>query len=131
MFSFHLPKFAALKVELPTGGEAVMIHVGDGRFVSNLPPLVLAGVDPNIEGVEVRDLPITWDGETLPGHKNVHPALFAFDARGAAEAVEKAAAGGDTFALQVMERLNQAEKMLDARSLLADPEAAADVQDAA
>lgn len=115
MFAFNLPKHAAIKVELPTGGSAIMIHVGDGRFVTNMPPLVLAGVSV-VEGEEVAGLPIDWASDALPA--DLHSTFFAFDAAGAARAVEAAAAAGDVKAREVLDRLAEAEKMLAARERL-------------
>lgn len=115
MFKFTMPRHAAIKVELPTGGEAIMIHTGEGRFVTNMPPLVLAGVAV-VEGQEVTGLPIGWDSGALP--EDLHHAIFAFDAAGAARAVEAAAAAGDVKAREVVDRLADAEKMLAARERL-------------
>jgi hypothetical protein len=112
MFAFDLPRHAAIKVELPTGGEAIMIHVGGGRFVTNMPPLVLAGVSA-VEGEEVTGLPMDWDSGALP--HDLHSAFFAFDTIGAARAVEVAAAAGDVSAQGVLTRMRDAEKMLAAR----------------
>lgn len=112
MFTFDLPKHAAIKVELPTGGDAVMIHLGEGRFVSNVPPLVLAGVSV-VADTEVTGLQVGWDSGALP--PNVHSAIFVFDVAGAAVAVETAAAGGDVKAIEVVNKMRDAEKMLAAQ----------------
>ena len=129
MFSFDLPLHAAVKVELPTGGSAIMVHVGGGRFISNIPPLVLAGVS-TVAGVEEHGLPVAWDSQTLAG--NVHSALFAFDTAGAAKAVQDAAAAGDEVAREMLRKMEEAEAMLAAQKavgLVKDPEAVADSQD--
>lgn len=130
MFCFDLPKHAALKVELPTGGEAIMVHLGGGRFVSNIPPLALAGVS-DVEGVQVADVPLTWDSSVLPA--DAHHAVFGFDTVMAEKSLEAAAAAGDERARSVLSQLELAEKQLAAQravGMVRDPEAAADVQDA-
>ena len=113
MFCLDLPTNAAINVELPTGGAAIMIHLGGGRFATNLPPLVLAGVSEVKDGAPVTDLPVTWDSGALPAE--LHAALFVFDAQGAARSVEAAAAAGDANAKAVVDRMADAEKMLAAR----------------
>lgn len=113
MFCLDLPTNAAIRVELPTGGAAIMIHLGGGRFATNLPPLVLAGVSVVKDGPPVTDLPVTWDSGALPAE--LHSTVFAFDALGAARAVEAAAVAGDMKALAVVDRMADAEKMLSAR----------------
>jgi hypothetical protein len=117
MFSFDLPKSAALMVALPTGGHAIFVHVGGGRFVSKVPPIVLAGVarEPS---AQVEGLPVAWDGETLPGDAEAHPTAFVFDVGSAQAAVERAAAGGDKYAQLVLDELQAAQKTLDAREAL-------------
>lgn len=131
MFAFDLPKNAFLKVELPTGGEAIFAHVGGGRFVSNIPPLALAGISP-VEGEQVVGLPLTWDSSLLPA--DGHHAVFAFDTVMAEKSLEDAAAAGDERAIGVLSQLQAAEKQLEAQravGLVRDPEVVADVQDAA
>lgn len=113
MFAFNLPERAAIKVELPTGGAAIMIHLGGGRFATNLPPMALAGVSEVKGGAPVTDLPVTWDSGALPAE--LHATLFVFDAQGAARSVEAAAAAGDANAKAVVDRMADAEKMLAAR----------------
>lgn len=113
MFCLDLPINAAIRVELPTGGAAIMIHLGGGRFATNLPPLALAGVSEVKDGAPVTDLPVTWDSGALPA--KLHAVLFVFDAQGAARAVEAAAVAGDMKALAVVDRMADAEKMLTAR----------------
>ena len=113
MFCLDLPTNAAINVELPTGGAAIMIHLGGGRFATNLPPLALAGVSEVKDGAPVTDLPVTWDSGALPAE--LHAALFVFDAQGAARSVEAAAVAGDMKALAVVDRMADAEKMLAAR----------------
>lgn len=112
MFCLDLPTNAAIRVELPTGGAAIMIHLGGGRFATNLPPLVLAGVSDVKDGAPVTGLPVTWDS-ALPDE--LHGTLFVFDVQGAARAVEAAAVAGDMNAKAVVDRMADAEKMLAAR----------------
>lgn len=123
MFSFSLPRFAALVVSLPTGGQTLMLHVGDGKFVSKVPPIVLAGVSPE-PMAQVEGLPVGWDGTTLPGNVEAHPTAFVFDVAAAQSAVEAAAASGDTYAQMVMAELRAAEQVLDARTALGVMDAA-------
>lgn len=119
MFAFDLPRFAALSVSLPTGGGTMMIHVGGGRFIAKVPPLVLAGVSPAAAGVgDTEGLPIEWDGTTLPGDGESRASFFAFDVAAAQRSVEEAAAGGDTFAQKILEELARAEEVLAARAAL-------------
>lgn len=120
MFAFDLPKFAALQVQFPTGGGSLLVHVGGGRFISKVPPIVLAGampateVEQNIEGI-----PVTWDGTTLPGDADAKPVFMAFDVASAQGALEAAAQAGDKFALAVMAEIEQAQKTIDAQAALA------------
>lgn len=113
MFCLDLPTNAAIRVELPTGGAAIMIHLGGGRFATNLPPLALAGVSAVKDGAPVTDLPVTWDSGARPAE--LHATLFVFDAQGAARSVEAAAVAGDANAKAVVDRMADAEKMLTAR----------------
>ena len=121
MFSFDLPMYAAMKVQLPTGGDAMMIHLGAGRFVSNVPPLVLVAVtaDP---GQGIKDVALTWDSKCLPA--DVHHTTFGFDLVGAQRSLEAAAAAGDELAREVMSKLTAAEAMLEADEARVEHEAA-------
>lgn len=114
MFSFELPKGAALAVQSPTGGTLVMVHKGDGQFVSDLPPLVLMGVSSAAEQ-RVEGLPIGWDGDSFPVGGPQHQCTFQFDAVAASRAVEIAAAQRDPAAMAMLERLNEAGEVLKAR----------------
>lgn len=125
MFSFDLPKFAALQVSLPTGGGAIMVHVGGGRFISKVPPIALAGLVPAAEPAQnVEGLPVAWDGATLPGDGESAPVYFAFDVASAQRSVEEAAAAGDTFAKAILTELDAAQRTLDARAKLGVMDAA-------
>jgi hypothetical protein len=117
MFSFKLPRGAALSVSLPTGGAASFVHVGDGRFVSSVPPIQIDGVRPEGEGGEDM-LPVTWDAEFLPAGTSVQAVKFGFDVPGAAGAVEAAAAAGDPHAQHIVGLMKQAEDMIAARAAL-------------
>lgn len=117
MFSFALPKFAALQVSLPTGGVALFVHMGEGRFLSKVPPIVLAGVTP-VESDQTEGLPVGWDASELAGDKPAFPTAFVYDVGGAQKAVEDAAAGGDTFARLILDELEAAQRALDARAAL-------------
>lgn len=118
MFAFDLPKHSMIKVELPTGGEVLMIHLGFGRFVSNLPPLVLVGVSP-VENEQVAQLPVVWDSEAIK-LDGLHHALFGFDHVGCANSVERAAAAGDERALEMLEKLREADAALAALDALVE-----------
>ena len=133
MFGFDMPKNAAIKVELPTGGSAVMVHTGGGHFVSSVPPLALAGISA-VEGEQSINLPLAWESNALPA--DVHHALFAFDTAMAEKSLEAAAAAGDVRAKAVLDQVIAAEAQLQAQIAVgmvsaADPEVAADTQDAA
>ena len=112
MFAFSLPLHAVIRVELPTGGTTMMAHIGGGRFVSNIPPLALAGIS-DAPGTEVSGLPLTWDSQAMPA--DAHPAVFEFDTVGAEKSLEAAAAAGDERARAVLAQLAEAEKQLEAQ----------------
>jgi len=114
MFSFSLPKGAALVVSAPTGGQQVFVHKGDGQFVSDLPPLVLLGMSADAEQ-KVEGLPVAWDSESFPHGAPTHQCTFMFDAVAASRAVEIAAAQRDPEAMALMERLADADKVHKAR----------------
>lgn len=121
MFSFDLPKHAAIKVNLPTGGDAVMIHLGGGRFVSNIPPLVLVAVSA-VKDEGIKDVPLVWDSKCLPA--DLHHITFDFDLVGAQRSLEAAAAAGDELAREVMGKLTAADAMLEANEARVEHEAA-------
>lgn len=112
MFKFDLPKNAVLRVDLPTGGTAIMAHVGGGQFVSNIPPLALAGISA-VAGEEVSGLPLVWDSSLLPA--DAHHAVFGFDTAMAEKSLEDAAAAGDARAKAVLDQVIEAEKQLQAQ----------------
>lgn len=118
MFKFDLPAGAALHVFLPTGGETILVHAGEGRFLSKVPPIALAGLAREGEGVGAIGLPVSWDGQTLPGDGPTQPIWFGFDVNAAADAVKAASEGGDTFARAVMAEIEAAQRTLDAREAL-------------
>ena len=119
MFAFELPKFAALQVQFPTGGGSLLVHVGGGRFISKVPPIVLAGVVPAAEvASNIEGIPVTWDGTTLPGDADAQPVYMAFDVASAQGSVEAAAAAGDKFARAVLDEIVQAQRTLEARASL-------------
>lgn len=113
MFSFELPVNTAITVDLPTGGATVMVHLGGGRFLSKLPPIALPALSREPEPGAV-DVPVTWDGQTLPGDGGAHAGVVTFDVRGAAQAVEAAAKDGDTYAQRVVAQMREAAAEIDA-----------------
>lgn len=126
MFAFDLPKFAALQVQFPTGGGSLLVHLGGGRFVSKVPPIVLAGVVPATEpAVNQEGLPVTWDGTSLPGDADAQPVFMAFDVASAQGSVEAAAAAGDKFAQAVLDEIAAAQRTLDAQAALSQQRAEA------
>ena len=134
MFKIDLPKMAVLNVALPTGGMAAFVHLGEGRFLSGLPPVMLAGVSLEAEATH-EGLPVEWDGSVFPAGCEAHPVAFVFDALGAQRSVEAAAAAGDLGAAAMLEQIHAAEKQLAAQVAVgmvpADAEVAADTQGAA
>jgi len=114
VFKFTLPKDAAIVVASPTGGNMLFVHKGDGEFVSDLPPLVLMGVSTSVEQ-HVEDLPVVWDGTSFPVGGTQHKCTFVFDTVGASKSVEAAAAAGDPAAVDMINRLADADKVLKAR----------------
>lgn len=106
MFAFDLPKFASMSVALPTGGSAIFVHVGEGRFISNVPPIAMAGISA-VKDEVVTGVPLGWDSDALPVVS--HGATFVFDIAGAATAVEEAAGKGDTKAREIMDLLQKIE----------------------
>jgi len=112
MFKFTLPKGAALHVDLPTGGSAIFVHDGDGKFLSTVPPLVLVGMDRDTEQ-HVSGLPVEWDSSKFQLSGDAKACVFEFDAASAQQAVETAAAAGDASAATMLERIKAAEKQLD------------------
>lgn len=124
MFSFDLPESAALHVILPTGTETILVHAGGGRFVSKVPPIVLAGLVRAGQEAGAEGVPVAWDGKTLPGDGESQTVAFGFDVQAAAEAVRAAAAEGDTYARAVVAELEHADRTLAARQALLNKSAA-------
>lgn len=119
MFSFDLPQFAALQVSLPTGGSAVFVHVGGGRFISKVPPIALIGFVRKGDPVpEIKNHPVSWDGATLPCNVEAEPFEIAFDLKMAEKCVCDAAALGDEFGKSVVAALAEVDAMLLARAEL-------------
>lgn len=113
MFKFTLPKFAAFEAVQPNGGNLLFIHLGEGKFISQIPPLMSGGVAPEAEVVDT-DPAITfeWDSETFQTSKAV---MFMYDAKGALALVEAAAAAGDKSAINMLGEFDRASKIIEAR----------------
>lgn len=116
MFGFDLPKYALLTVEQPNGGHVIMVHMGDGRFIAKVPPLVVGALVP--PGVELSKdpIPFTWDNG-LEG-EGYSAGAFVFDAKGAGELINEQAANGNEFAVNLLTKCAEAEKMMIARDKL-------------
>lgn len=106
MFKFDLPKWALLPVVTPEGSTHVMVHVGNGQFVSQLPPVAINTCQPLDEPEPEGLAPVTWDSGVLDAEVRVSRAMF--DAAGAAEALRKAADSGDVTAITTQARLKAA-----------------------
>lgn len=116
MFGFDLPKYAVLTVEQPNGGNVVMVHMGEGRFIAKVPPLAVGALVPP-GGEPAKDpIPFRWDNG-LAGDGYSAGALL-FDAKGAGELINAQAANGDAFAIKVLTQCAEAEKMMIARDKL-------------
>ena len=108
MFSFVIPRWATLQVQLPTGGASTFVHIGGGRFLSAVPPIAFTGLNPEAP-FQMEGIDVTWDGSTLPGDKEAKPCVFGFDLAGAEKAVRAAAERGDTFAQAMLQSFADAE----------------------
>lgn len=111
MFSFHLPRWASLPVSLPGGQQLLLVHAGDGRFLTQIPPFAMAGVAPEPQAEQV-DLPVEWDGTTLPGHQQAHVAVFGFAPGTALQSLTAAAEAGDAYAADVLASMQEAEEVV-------------------
>jgi hypothetical protein len=118
MFQLALPPHAVLTVHTASGGVQQLIHLGDGVFVSELPPLMFHGKVPAGESVPLRGLPVSWNAKPH-GDREILETVFVFDAAGAMDAVKVAAEHGDTAAQAVVERITAGAKMLQAREAMA------------
>lgn len=110
MFSFALPRYAAFKVALPTGGETVFIHLGGGKFVTRVPPVALHAVVPAGVEFDPEPVPLTWDTE-LAG--DVVGNKVVFDLASAEKSVGVAAGLGDALAVEYIGMLEEAGRALD------------------
>lgn len=115
MFKFTLPKWAFIDTVAPSGAVQRMFHVGDGNFVSEIPPLILEGSVPSGEAVEAGPLPLAWDGRTFGDDRaGVLRAVFVFDARSGMDALQAAADAGDVTAITTLQRIKNLDTDLQA-----------------
>ncbi|WP_441280594.1 hypothetical protein [Tardiphaga sp. 862_B3_N1_1] len=113
MFKFNLPKWAFLDVTLPTGAVSRLLHIGDGEFVSELPPVMVEGLVPTsveIDAAAVHTVqPVQWDSTIIPWRSQVQGLRWVYDAPAAMQALLAAEAKGDQAAITLLQRLKQAE----------------------
>lgn len=112
MFKFNLPKWAMIDVQLPTGAVQRMIHIGNGEFLSEIPPIAVHGLAPAGEIEHDAVQPVTWDS-TINGRTTLQAGVLMFDVRGAMAALQEAEARGDVAAISLLQRLRQAEATAD------------------
>lgn len=114
MFKFNLPKWAILDVTLPTGVSQRLLHMGEGEFVSVLPPIALAGMAPAGAAPTADELhPVGWDSTTFDGRTTVEGFPVSFDVKAAMAALQAAADRGDVAAISTLQRVKQAEVMIE------------------
>lgn len=113
MFKFNLPKWAFLDVTLPTGAVSRMLHIGDGQFVSEIPPVMVDGMVPDnivMDAAAVHTLqPVQWDSSIIPWRSQVRGIRWVYDAPTAMQTLRDAEAKGDQAAITLLQRLKQAE----------------------
>lgn len=113
MFKFNLPKWAFLDVTLPTGAVQRMLHIGDGEFISELPPVMVDGLVPDsvvMDAAAVHTLQgVQWDSAIIPWRSQVRGLRWVYDAPAAMQALREAEAKGDQSAITLLQRLKQAE----------------------
>ena len=85
MFKFTLPKWVALPVITPEGATCPMVHMGDGVFLSAMPPISLHTCQPLGTAPDKALVPAAWDSGVFG--PDVEMAQSFFDAPGAAEAL--------------------------------------------
>lgn len=110
MFKFSLPKWTVLDVTLPTGVSQRLLHLGDGQFLSVLPPIAMAAMAPSGEVPIAGELhPVSWDSATMDSRASVEGFMATFDVKGAMAALDEAADRGDVAAISALQRVKQAE----------------------
>ena len=114
MFNFSLPKWTVLDVTLPTGVPQRLLHLGDGQFLSALPPIAMAAMAP-VDAVPIAGElhPVDWDSKTFDGRATVEAFTVSFDVKSAMAALDAAADRGDVAAISQLQRLKQAEVVLE------------------
>lgn len=116
MFKFNFPKWAYVEFKAATGAVMRMIHIGNGEFISEVPPIMIDGVAPVSADVsqasEVQA--ITWDGTIMDGRTPVNALRFVFDAPSAMAALRAAADRGEVPAIAMLQRFQQAQAQVEA-----------------
>ena len=103
MFKFTLPKWATLPVVTPEGATFPMVHMGDGVFMSAMPPISLHTCQPLGVSPDRSPIHVAWDSSVFS--TDVEMAQSFFDAPGAAEALRVAADSGDINAISTQAML--------------------------
>lgn len=119
MFSVSLPKFAVLTVQLPTGVTACMCHVGEGRFIMDVPPVAFVGVrgaDGQGPEVPAEGLPVGWDSTSVVAP--IEPVQIVCDAKSGMSVLRLAAERGDAAAVAALGELEAIERMVALRETL-------------
>lgn len=114
MFSFQLPRGAIVTATTPDGVTLSLLHAGNGSFLSQVPPTVMAGIEMAGETPYAAGVPVTWDGATVPGDGDVQGCLFGFNVHSARDALFSAANAGDSFAQKTMKRMAEVAVAMDA-----------------
>lgn len=103
MFKFTLPKWTVVPTITPEGATYPMVHMGDGVFLSAIPPISLHTCQPLGVAPDRALVPVAWDSSVFG--PDVEMAQFFFDAPGAAEALRVAADSGDVNAISTQAML--------------------------
>lgn len=121
MFKFDLPAHAVIDVTLPTGAVARLLHLGNGQFVSEVPPIALALLAPGLPPLEQNPAPVpmVWLRDNAK-QAYTQPGIIMFDVQGAMQSVAKAEADGDVGAITLMQRLKHAQAEADQLAIVGE-----------